>query len=231
MKPVILVTSCHRLIGNPQRLSNVVPVFYIESIVEAGGKPLILPVLDSGSILDSLLDLANGVVLIGGGDYEAGGAHPEARYVEEAREEHDFRLWRALVERDVAVLGICLGMQLMNLGAGGTIWEDIPSQIPNSLCHKNSKHWVELRKQSRLESLLGEKIRVNSSHHQSPKEIGKGLRAVGFAKDGVVEAVEGTGHRFLVGVQWHPERMEKEKSRIQLWGAFIRAAAGDGRWE
>jgi putative glutamine amidotransferase len=228
--PNILITVDLKELGESSRLSHVVPDGYVEGVEQAGGIPIVLPVLSNASMLQRHLDLADGVLLVGGTDYRTENRHRACNYVATRRERHDFELLAALLARDMAVLGICLGMQLISLGTGGSLYEDTRSQRAGSSAHNTVDHEVIFESPSKLATLYGERVVVNSSHHQSVKEAGKGMRVVGRAPDGVIEAIEGDSDRFLVGVQWHPERMLHDERQLRLWQMFISAAAAGGCW-
>lgn len=229
-RPSILITVDLRQLGNPPRLSHVVPDGYVEAVEQAGGVPIVLPVVSNFSTFRRHLDIADGVLLIGGTDYRTENLHSACNYVAARREQHDFELLAALLARDMAVLGICLGMQLMSLGTGGSLYEDTGSQLAGSIAHEILDHEVCFESSSRLYALYGERITVTSSHHQSVREAGEGMRVVGRAPDGVVEAIEGDSDRFLVGVQWHPERMLHDECQRRLWETFVSAAHAGGCW-
>jgi putative glutamine amidotransferase len=231
MEPTrILLSADLRRLGRPSRISNVVYQSYVEAIEQAGGIPMILPVLSNQRNLPYYLDCADGLLLIGGRDYRTATKHSQCRHVIPKREQHDFALFDEALKRHMAILGICLGVQLIALGTGGAIYEDTVSQRSSALWHTTTDHEVLFDESARLRALFGERIAVNSSHHQSVRSVGKGMRIAGRAPDGVIEAVEGESDRFIVGVQWHPERMLNNEQQRILWHTFIAAAAGDGSW-
>jgi putative glutamine amidotransferase len=228
--PTILINVDLKQLEESAGVAHAVSDAYVHAVEDAGGSPLVVPVLSRHTTLRRTLDHADGVLLVGGTDYRTRNAHPACRYVAARREDHDFALFNAAAERRVAILGICLGMQLINLATGGTIYEDTVSQLSGAACHATSDHDVMLEADSRLRRLLGERIRVNSSHHQSVKEVGTGMRLAGRAPDGVIEAIESVSDWFLLGVQWHPERMLSDTRHGRLWHAFVTAAASAGTW-
>jgi putative glutamine amidotransferase len=195
---------------------------YVEAITKAGGMPILLPGNDIQEI-PSILDMVDGIMLIGGQDvdpYLYGEApHMKIGSVNPRRDEFELELCRRALDRNVRILGICRGIQILNVAAGGTLYQDISSQWekgePINHNQKGPKwfgsHMVEVVPDSRLYKILGEKnIRVNSFHHQAVKDIPKGFRVVASSSDGVIEAIEGTYDTFVLGVQWHPERMTKD---------------------
>lgn len=229
-RPLILITSDLREVGSSHRLSNTTPVAYVRAIERAGGRPMILPILEKGFDLNDSLLLADGILLIGGRDYLIAGTHPSVIFEKQAREDHDLRLAGLLEDISIPVLGICLGMQLLNLARGGSLFRDIHEQYPEAPPHARGTHAVLFADASRLGKLLGKHITVNSSHHQAIDVVGQGLLPVGHSSDGLIEAMEDPGPRFFVGVQWHPERMRDCVVQARLWQAFVEAAQQGGRW-
>ncbi|MBN1425249.1 gamma-glutamyl-gamma-aminobutyrate hydrolase family protein [Candidatus Fermentibacteria bacterium] len=228
-RPRILLTSDRAVVGDPPRLADFVNAVYTEAVERAGGLVTLLPAGDIHRVAEALTH-ADGVLLTGGPDYRRAGLDPHSRYCHTHREKRDLALWPLLAERYHAVLGICLGMQLMTLGAGGALYQDLPSQAPDAGLHRGTHHRVRLRPDSRLGRLLGNTILVNSRHHQALKQPGHGFVVAGWATDGLVEAIEAPGQRFLVGVQWHPEGMRRSAPQQRLFRAFVEASGNGGRW-
>ncbi|MCU0610625.1 MAG: gamma-glutamyl-gamma-aminobutyrate hydrolase family protein [Candidatus Eisenbacteria bacterium] len=228
-RPLILLSCDHAVVGDPPRLSDLVNHAYVRAIERAGGAPVLLPALGAPWLAD-LMGRADGILLTGGRDYRRAGLHPAADYCRIERERRDFVLWRRLVGQHQAVLGICLGMQLMNLGSGGTLYQDLGTQFPGCRIHKGTHHAVRLTSESRLGQLMGPRVLVNSSHHQAVRRSAGAFRAVGWSLDGVIEAVEFPGDRFVAGVQWHPERMPESAAQRDLFAAFVRASGNGGQW-
>jgi len=206
---------------------------YVRRVEEAGGIPLAIPPLLDPTAIPRILEVFDGIVIVGGEDMDPRlyGEEPRATHepLPKWRERFDIALGRALLESDIPVLGICYGCQLLAVSAGGALWQDIPSQVGEDIPHSGHypnlpTHSVDLAEGTRLRELLGvPTVRVNSSHHQAPKRLAAGLRESAVAPDGVVEAFEGTGDRFLFGVQWHPELGDDEASR-KLFAALVDAA-------
>ena len=136
----------------------------------------------------------------------------------------------AMSHMGIPVLGICLGVQVMNVAAGGSLVQDIASQVETDIEHASEpedriRHDVIIERGTRLARILGEReLNVNSSHHQAIGRIGEGLRVTAHAPDGIIEGLEDPRHPFYVGVQWHPEDMSGESSASSLFGAFVEAA-------
>lgn len=184
---------------------------YVEMIRAAGGTPVILP-------LRASLDGIDGLFLTGGDDIRGRrwgeSNHPKATLLHPAKERSDFALVEAAQRRGLPILAICYGMQLVNVARGGSVIQHLPRHAALKV------HGVALERDSRLRAMLGARGRVNSRHHQAVGRIGRGLRVTARATDGTVEAIEATDGRFVVGVQWHPERMA---SSWKPAAAFIRA--------
>lgn len=206
---------------------------YTEALRKAGAVPVIIPPQPENAA--DILDGLDGIVLAGGEDCDPA-AYGEERHpsvsetMDPRRQTNDLSLARAARERGVPTLGICLGMQVMNVAAGGTLVQDIASQVGTDIEHASEpedrgRHDVIVEKGTRLGDILREReLNVNSSHHQAVGNVGEGLRVTAHAPDGVVEGLEDPKHPFYVGVQWHPEDMNGEDSASKLFGAFLEAA-------
>lgn len=198
------------------------PVLYVEAVLRAGGVPMML----SGQCLDCAerwLDVVDAVVLIGGGDInpaEFGSAGHETIYnLSAERDAMELALMRALLARPKPVLAICRGMQILNTVLGGTLHVHLPDVVGESVLHRAPprdpiSHGIQVAADSELAKVIGEQVNTASWHHQAIHQLGKGLKAVAWAPDGVIEAVELEGRQDLLAVQWHPE---------------ITAAADDGQ--
>jgi putative glutamine amidotransferase len=213
---------------------------YAEGVLQAGGVPLIVPNnLDEGS-LRVVLDRLDGVVLSGGGDIDPAlfgeDAHPATCEIEPDRDRVELTLARWLVEEDIPFLGICRGIQVLNVALGGSLVQDIPSQVPGALPHSFDRkttprdylaHPVKIDPSSQLARVMQlEVAQTNSWHHQSIKRVAESLRVTAVAPDGVIEAVEVPGLRFAIAVQWHPEwTFEKHAEHRRLFEELVRAAS------
>ncbi|MFI3263486.1 MAG: membrane dipeptidase [Rikenellaceae bacterium] len=192
---------------------------YSEAIIAAGGLPMVIPHVCDSSILQSIVMQVDGVLFSGGADFDAtyfGEDNIEGlTEYNTARDYHEFTLLRIALDCGIPVFGICRGFQLFNIALGGDLYQDLPSQYPakplnhSILTDKHlGVHEVQIEKGSLLHEILQtSNISVNSRHHQALKRIAPLLKAVAFAPDGVVEAVEGYPNHKILGVQWHPENM------------------------
>lgn len=204
----------------------------IRAVRDSGGIPIVLPNTDGNlEEVDKYLTILDGLLMPGGADI------PPSEYGEEPHEtvnvldDDRYLFEKALCtawieETDKPMLGICLGSQWINVASGGTLVQDIPSEIGGN--HRGPDHEVKLEPGSRLQEIFGEsEFLVNSSHHQAVGDLGSNLRIVAHSPDGVVEATESTDpNRFLIGVQWHPEKLMPDDSRqAKLLKAFVKAAA------
>ena len=230
--PRILAVSCDRRAGAPADGPNAkgrirpkrAHVFVQQSIVDAlarlGCEPLLVPPADRdpGELVEWLLERVQGVVLTGGPhdlDPAHYGAtpHPRTGRIDPGRDSLELALARAAWERRVPLLGVCGGMQAMTVAIGGTLVQDIRTQIAGALEHQQptdpAEPWHDVAlEEGRLRRAFGsDRIRVNSTHHQAVDDPGS-LRIVGRAPDGIVEAVESDDHPFFVGVEWHPELID-----------------------
>lgn len=207
---------------------------YVDAVVAAGGAPLLIPPIDDEAVLRDLYERIDGLLLSGGGDiqphYYGEEPAPQLGVVDPARDRAELPLARWAIEEGKPVLGICRGVQVINVALGGTLYQDIAVQLQSDLQHDSSfrqqdwtymAHDLRLAPDSHLARLFGTtSFPTNSLHHQSLKELGPGIRAVGWAPDGVVEAVEGDNGHFLIGVQCHPEALQAEAD--PRWRALFR---------
>ncbi|SMB91023.1 putative glutamine amidotransferase [Thermanaeromonas toyohensis ToBE] len=188
---------------------------YVAAVSQAGGIPLLLPP-GSQEMAEEYLKIIDGLLLTGGGDVDPRlyGEEPKEGLGRVLRERDTFELYitrRALL-LGKPILAICRGMQLLNVAAGGTLYQDIVRELGSSLHNPGGPrsalhHRIEIQPGTLLYKWLGGQVKVNSMHHQAVRSLGQGLRVSATSEDGLIEAVEGTGEAFVVGVQWHPEEL------------------------
>ena len=205
---------------------------YIRAVRESGGIPVVLPNTD-GSVarIDDYLALLDGLLMPGGADIPPSEYGEEPHETVELLDDDRFHFEKALIsawmkKTDKPLLGICLGSQWINVASGGSLVQDIPSEF--NVNHRDTDHLVTIEPGSRLSRIVGAtEVEVNSWHHQAVRKIGDGLRIVAKSPDGIVEATETTDpDRFLIGVQWHPEKlMPDNTTQAKLLEAFVEAAA------
>jgi microsomal dipeptidase-like Zn-dependent dipeptidase/gamma-glutamyl-gamma-aminobutyrate hydrolase PuuD len=200
---------------------------YYMSVLEAGGTPVVIPSYDDEKALASLLDNLDGIVLSGGADIDPDylGEKPlDCISVNPRRDAQELMLVRLAVERQIPVLGICRGIQMLTAALGGKLYQDIKTQYDRpSIEHSQTiarglpSHDVKIDKDSLLYSLMGtETLAVNSFHHQAVKEVPQGFRVSAIAPDGIIEGMESTSFRPILGVQWHPECFILEGNRTMI---------------
>ena len=211
------------------------PLSYFTAIRHFGGIPLLIPVKAEEAELRFLLDRCDGLILTGGNDIDPSlfGDEKlnESVVTAPERDAQEGRVIDMAVERKLPILGICRGVQMLNVHFGGSLWQDIPTQIPSELYHRMEKpyhrtsHACHLVPGTPLHTLCGrDSIGVNSHHHQAIKELAPGFVSMGSAEDGIIEAICDPGRPFCWGVQWHPERIwDMEESSAKLFEAFIEA--------
>jgi putative glutamine amidotransferase len=207
---------------------------YVASVENTGAIARVLEVSESPR---SVLGEIDGLLLTGGGDVDpifyGEERHPATYDAEPGRDEFEIDLARRAMEADLPVLAVCRGSQVLNVAAGGTLVQDIPSAVATDLTHSVKlpkdalAHDVRISEGSVLQRALGSDgsvCRVNSRHHQSVARLGKALVATAAAADGVIEAIESPGKRFCLGVQWHPENFWRSGEFRPLFDAFVSAA-------
>lgn len=226
-RPLIGITSVYEPAKGDKSAETTVSFAYASAVAANGGVPVVLPTIDDERILQKYLEVLDGLVLIGGDDIppEAYGEQPHETV--EPLEKHRYDFERKLIARWLAggkpLLGVCLGMQLTNVVAGGTMVQDIPSEIGTKVNHKGY-HRVQIDPDSRLAGLLNSReASVLSKHHQAVDGLGENLRVIARSEDGVTEALERTGGRLGLFVQWHPEAMTDLAHRNAIYGALVQA--------
>lgn len=211
---------------------------YMESVRRAGGEPI--EVAAGGEAPEHIVARVDAIMLTGGGDVDpmlyGEAPHETFQAAEADRDAFEIALTKAAIAANVPFLAICRGMQLLNVAMGGTLIQDIPTQVPGALAHSvpepraHVAHEVWVSKDSRLSTLLadhmedGETCHVNSRHHQSVAKVAPGFEVTATSPDGVIEAMEQPGDAFCVGVQWHPENFWRTGEFRSLFEGFVQAA-------
>jgi len=197
--------------------SALVPADYVRAVERAGGRPLLVP--PSEDAVEETLDALDGLILTGGSDLDPAlygqAPHPETSGIHRGRDDAELALLRAALARDLPVLAICRGSQVLNVALGGDLVQHVPDVVGDEK-HKQTPgvfadHDVETEDGSRLAATVGERLPVKSHHHQGFGRIGTGLRVTAHAEDGTPEALEEPTKRFALGVLWHPEAGEDSR--------------------
>lgn len=213
MRPVIGITSYAQDAkwGVWHLPAVLIPLSYVDAVEGAGGRAVLIPPTEVG--VEETLDALDGVIFSGGADVDptryGAEPHPETDTPQARRDAGEMALLQAALERDMPVLAICRGFQLLNVARGGDLIQHLPDEVGHDV-HKQvpgefAVHPVEVKDGSRLASIVGASSDVTSHHHQGLGRVGDGLVETAWAADGTLEAVEDPSLRFAVGVQWHPE--------------------------
>ena len=235
MRPIIGLSAA---VDNEATVTLLVP--YAHAIEQAGGLPLVLPYTENTDVIHSFVSMCDGFIFTGGVDIA-----PE-RYGEAAselcgeiqplRDALEFAVLDEVLATGKPILGICRGAQLINVALGGTLYQDIPSECPSDLAHRQTEarfdfsHDITILPSTPLHALLGvTRIKGNSFHHQAVHTLGKGLAVMAYADDGVIEALWLADHPYLRAYQWHPERLyDKDDDSRKLFFEFISVCKKDG---
>jgi putative glutamine amidotransferase len=207
---------------------------YLRAIQVAGGLPVVIPPLP-GPAIGPMLDGLAGLCLSGGPDIHPSAygrePHPELGPTWRDLDQAELAVARAADERGMPILAICRGAQALNVARGGTLFQHLPEPFGSEIEHRQQgvgprpSHRIEIEAESKLARAVGStSIEVNSFHHQAPDEIGRDLRAVAWAPDGVIEGLEDSGARWVVGVQWHAEALAERTEDAALFRAFVKVA-------
>lgn len=229
--PVIGITSWY----NYEKRMLFIKGGYCEGVIEVGGLPIMLPLTEDKDLLDQIIDTCDGFLISGGPDVDA--KHygeenlPFNEEISPIRDIVELYIAKRAIELNKPVLGICRGIQVINVTLGGTLYQDIHSQIRERILLKHSQsapkwyptHNISIEKGTRVwNTCKSEVLSVNSFHHQAVKDVAPGLIVAAKATDGIIEAVEYTNHRFVVGVQWHPELMwQANREFLNLFRDFV----------
>jgi len=237
MQPIIGITPSVADFENRGEIFRM-ETSYVEAVEAAGGIPILLP--PSGADASALLGLVDGIVFSGGGDirpdrYGDAAIHETTYDISDRRDDFEFRLINAAFAADVPILAICRGIQVLNVALGGTLYQDVSLQQNDPEGHRQPWevgswekpiHAISLAPDSAAAAIIGDTtVRTNSAHHQTLRDIPAALRVVGQAPDGTVEVVEGIGKQFVLGVQWHPEKMfTVHPEQARLFAQFVSEA-------
>jgi putative glutamine amidotransferase len=219
--------------GEPAQVEMALGLPYLRAVERAGGLPVVLPPLALDRI-SPLLDRLSGVLLSGGPDLDPAAygraAHAKLGHTEPALDIFEVQLAREADARGLPILGICRGAQALNVARGGTLHQHLPEITDGSIAHrqrrpgKETTHEVRVAPRSGLAVTLGShRVAVNSFHHQSVDQLGRGLRAVAWADDGVIEGIEGRGKPLVLGVQWHAETLVDDPAQLALFRELVTA--------
>ena len=236
-KPVIGITTSHDIRSNVPVAQIAAPESYILAVQNAGGLPLLIPLCLPDVDLDELLSRLDGVLFPGGPDVDPAlfhaPPHAEVYGIDADRDRVELGLVRRAVELDKPFFGICRGIQVINVALGGSLYTHIADQLPGAQRHnwypgfprEHLAHPVRVQSGSRLSDILAHSsVQTNSLHHQGIDQPAPGINPVAWAPDGLIEAVELPGHRFALGVQWHPENLQAYPEMRALFQAFVEAA-------
>lgn len=210
---------------------------YTRAVEMAGGAPVLIPLRLGEDTLRAIFSRLDGLLLAGGVDVHpkefgeevepfCGEIHPE-------RDRVELQLVRWALASQTPILGICRGIQLLNVAAGGSLYQDIPAQVPGALHHSHRKgdpynlrvHSIQINPESILARAINRpEVQVNSLHHQSLKQIAPGFRTVARAPDGIVEGIEAENSHFALGVQFHPEWMVEDPAMVRIFQEFVHAS-------
>jgi len=210
---------------------------YCNALIKAGAVPMLIPPLDDEADIERVLNLLDGVLMIGGADLDCRNdgymLHPSMRLLDARREDFDRRLIAQVARRRMPVMGIGSGMQLLNVSQGGNLFLHLPEDLPKALPHvdamdPNHRHALEIVMGTLMERVYGEgEIRVNSMHHMAIDEVAPGFAVTARCPDGVVEAIESTTDWFAIGTQFHPESESASALDMRIFEEFVAGITGE----
>ncbi len=232
MKPIIGITTLCE--NRDNKVHSSINYNYAKSVNMAGGTPILIPLVQNDEDIDNYLDTIDGLLLSGGEDISPllYGENPikEVTYISPDRDEYEVKLYLKALDRNIPILGICRGVQLMNVALGGTLYQDINAQAEKPNGHApmanltyNLYHTVNIEKSSKLFHIFGKDVlHVNSFHHQAVNRVSDKFKAVATSPDGIIEGIEHLENTFVLGVQWHPEDLTvKHPQFLRLFEVFI----------
>lgn len=210
---------------------------YADAVAFAGGVPVLIPLVQDSAIIEAYVERLDGLVLSGGVDlnpsYYHSEPHPKLGRLDPAKDSLEVELTRLALKAKLPILGVCRGIQALNVFNGGDVYQDIESEISTDVLKhvqdapmNTLTHSVRITPETRLHDILGQdRIQVNSHHHQAIKTVAPNFQQTALASDGVIEGIELPGKHFVVGVQWHPERsFHSDEASQRVFHAFIKAA-------
>jgi putative glutamine amidotransferase len=212
---------------------------YVESVIKAGGVPVILPILSDEESIRRQIELLDGVILSGGVDINPlvynEEPSPKLGYIFPDKDTFDLLIVKIACELNKPILAICRGHQILNIAFGGTLYQDLSDMEGCYIKHQQqtkdgaATHTIDITPNSILHSILGSSIVTNTFHHQAIKDLAPGFKVTAYSKDNVIEAIEQCDKKFVVGVQFHPEIMTayNDKNMFKLFKAFITASSND----
>ncbi len=222
-KPIIgILCDINKEEGKEDRPLYFVKSNYVSAVKEAGGIPLIIAPSKDENDLTKTLNLIDGLLMPGGDDidpkYFKEELHPSVVLIDPQIIQFQMGFLNKALNKGIPIFGICAGLQIINIVCGGNIYQDIPSEYSNPIKHKKNEkekedpfHNVKIEKKTKLYNILQKgEITVNSTHHQALKDVAVGFKVTARSEDGLIEAIESRKHRFVIGVQWHPEDLYKE---------------------
>lgn len=235
MKPIIGLALSNRV--KSKKIYSVINNDYVKAVQKAGGIPVLIPFSDNLENMKEYTNKIQGIIFTGGEDisplFYNEDPIKEVQCIIEERDRFELELFKEAYKKQIPILGICRGLQLINVALGGNLYQDLNTQIPNSYGHapkqtprSNLYHSVKIEKDSKLFDIFeSEDLKVNSFHHQSVKKLGTNLKVTALSNDGIVEAIESINDKFLVAVQWHPENLvEKHEEFLKFFEALINEA-------
>ncbi|HEY5584709.1 MAG TPA: gamma-glutamyl-gamma-aminobutyrate hydrolase family protein [Ruminiclostridium sp.] len=231
-KPVIGITAAY----DYEKGISTMKDDYYEAIIQCGAVPILIPVTDKKSVWGEYLEICNGFILSGGPDIDATyfgkGNMPYAGEISPIRDSMEIFIAQQAIAMDKPILGICRGIQVMNIAAGGGIYQDIYAQSKDEkklLKHSQQAprwfqiHNVDIQSETCLYSIFGrDRLKVNSFHHQAVSEVAPGFIVNAYAEDGIIEAISQENKKFVLGVQWHPENLwRKDETHLKLFERLV----------
>ncbi len=227
-QPVIGIT----IYGADRQHRFSLPVEYVTAVRKAGGIPVLLPPVETD--IEALPGILHGIIFAGGGDLDPAWYHGEQHgaiaEIDRERDRFELALAKKVLHRSLPVLGICRGMQLLNVASGGTLMEDIPDRVGSQVVHRegdegDARHPVEIDPKSRLAEILGsDPLETLSKHHQAVDKVPRVWRITARAADGVIEAMEHCTQPWMIAVQWHPEMTIRDTRHLRLFKALVMEA-------